>query len=323
MNKQQMKLVEREKLRKVIQKIELGNFDENDIDNLFMKLRAYSTDSVIFREIADFVAHNDARDRGLVNEALEHMYLNFKFFHDYRMDKLPLNIQTTFPSWIIKLIKYQLTRIDDSILREKFNVTRERLLARIDNAYKIDNKAKTATYKEGKLSINTFQALSYCLSFIEFGQKFTQTQLIDELVKVLKSNMIDFNENILRSYSNQITICTLLLFQHSTYKLKDYELGKCEISTDNSTRQTHPHFEIENKKSFGNLCISATVSLLKEEGVGPAIGFNVITTNLPPEEWCDPSLLEVIEEKPDGWKYETYNLKGNLTLDENFRLRSA
>ena len=65
-----MKFIEKTKVQKIVEKIESGHFDENDIDNIFMKLRAYSKNFWVFREIADFVAHNDERDRGLVNQAL-------------------------------------------------------------------------------------------------------------------------------------------------------------------------------------------------------------------------------------------------------------
>ena len=37
-----MKQEEKIKAQKIIDKIETGNFDENDIDSLFMKLRPYS-----------------------------------------------------------------------------------------------------------------------------------------------------------------------------------------------------------------------------------------------------------------------------------------
>lgn len=92
-----MKTIEKSKLQKSIQKIESGSFDENDIDNIFMKLRAYSTKFSVFREIADFVAHNDQRDRGLVNQALEHMYLSMRFFLDYQGEnKKQLDISESF-----------------------------------------------------------------------------------------------------------------------------------------------------------------------------------------------------------------------------------
>lgn len=215
-----MKTIEKSKLQKSIQKIESGSFDENDIDNIFMKLRAYSTKFSVFREIADFVAHNDQRDRGLVNQALEHMYLSMRFFLDYQGEnKKKLDISESFPSWIIKLMKYQVEKIDEAILKDKFNVGKSRLISRIDNSFKIDKQKGTATYKDGKLSQITFEAISHCMSFISGTAKFTQEDLVDELVEVLAANHISYDEKLIREQANKITICTLLLFQHSTFNI--------------------------------------------------------------------------------------------------------
>ena len=142
-----MKSIEKGKVQKIVDKIQSGNFDENDIDNIFMKLRAYSANFNVFREIADFVAHNDERDRGLVNQALEHMYLSIRFFLDYQGEnKKSLDIGVPFPSWILKLMKYQVERANESDLKTKFNVTRSRLISRIDSSFKVDKKDGTAQY---------------------------------------------------------------------------------------------------------------------------------------------------------------------------------
>tara|TARA_Y100001956_G_C4086157_1_gene170747 strand:- start:749 stop:1042 length:294 start_codon:yes stop_codon:yes gene_type:complete len=87
-----MKGIEKSKTQKIIDKIQNDNFDENDIDNLFMKLRAYSGGNTVFREIADFVAHNDLRDRGITNQSLQAMYYSIKYFIEYVSPKKTLDI---------------------------------------------------------------------------------------------------------------------------------------------------------------------------------------------------------------------------------------
>lgn len=84
-----MKLIEKIKAQKIVDKIQSNQFDENDIDGLFMRLRLYSKEQYIFKEIADFVAHNDARDRGLANKSLETMYPRMKYFIEY--NPCPIN----------------------------------------------------------------------------------------------------------------------------------------------------------------------------------------------------------------------------------------
>ena len=85
-----MRANEKVKAQRVVEKIERGAFDDNDIDNLFMKLRAYSRGYHVFREVADFVAHPDARDQGLTNESLEAFSLIMRYFTEYLSPNVPL-----------------------------------------------------------------------------------------------------------------------------------------------------------------------------------------------------------------------------------------
>jgi hypothetical protein len=57
----------------LIERIQKGEFDGNDIDALLIKLRPYCGDRRVFRDIADLVAHSDARDRGVLCESMTAM----------------------------------------------------------------------------------------------------------------------------------------------------------------------------------------------------------------------------------------------------------
>ncbi|MDO7439133.1 hypothetical protein Q5X54_02295 [Acinetobacter baumannii] len=320
-----MKSIEKGKVQKIVDKIQSGNFDENDIDNIFMKLRAYSTNFNVFREISDFVAHNDERDRGLVNQALEHMYLSIRFFLEYQGEnKKSLDISAPFPSWIIKLIKYQIEKVNESELKTKFNVTKSRLLSRIENSFKIDKKDALAHYKIGKLSISTLEAISYCLEFISGTAKFTQQNLIDELIGVLKKNNLTFDEKLIRLQSNKITICTLLLFQDSTFSFKGYKVGVCRISAEKESILYNIKFvdvdgnEVEHKESFGDLYVQGTITLDKD-GQDLCIAHTIMTTTLSAEEWCDDSLF-VIESCEHRITYKKLKLDNDLMLNNNYKL---
>ena len=70
-----MKKTERIKIQTVINKILSGNFNEIDIDNLFIKLREYSFGFPLFKEVADFVVHNNERDKGLTTHTLTYLFL--------------------------------------------------------------------------------------------------------------------------------------------------------------------------------------------------------------------------------------------------------
>ena len=80
----------KEKAQKIVSRIESGKFDEIDVDSLLMLLRAFSNDHLIFREISDFVAHNDERKKGITTNSLEAFYLNLKYFIEYVSKKKEL-----------------------------------------------------------------------------------------------------------------------------------------------------------------------------------------------------------------------------------------
>jgi hypothetical protein len=71
------------KLNQIIQRIQAGNFDANDVDNLLMKLRAYAGEKAVFLEVANFVAHSDARDRGLAQQSITAFVDSLSYFQDY------------------------------------------------------------------------------------------------------------------------------------------------------------------------------------------------------------------------------------------------
>ena len=134
-----MKPIEKVKAQKTIVKIESGDFNENDVDSLFMALRAYSYGNKIFNELAHFVAHNDKRDRGLTTNSLESIYLSFKFFNDYyKSSNCSLDIGSPFPIYVKKHMKYQIDKCDETYLKEQFNVTKQKLKSKIDNVFSED-----------------------------------------------------------------------------------------------------------------------------------------------------------------------------------------
>ncbi len=322
-----MKPVEKNKTQKLVKKIETGHFDENDIDSLFMKLRAYSTGFPVFREVADFVAHNDNRNRGLANQSLETMYLRMKYFLEYNSPMKTLDLSSPFPIWIKKLMKLQVEKCDEADLRKKFNITRQRLVSRIDSAFKEDKKNKVALYRQGKLSKSTFKAIQHIMSFISGNASFGQDELLDELVSVLKKNQLEFDESVLRELSDKITVCVLLLFHHSKFDFKGYKPGRCIVSSEKESILYNMKFvdadgnEVEHEESFGNLSVNGTITLEKN-GMDLSITHTIMTTNLSSEVWCSGGLfhIEPFSDEMPNHMYKRLKLDVDLCLNEEFKL---
>lgn len=325
-----VKPAEKVKTQKIVDKIEAGDFDENDVDNLFMKLRAYSIGYRVFREIADFVAHNDNRDRGLANQALETMYLRMKFFLEYNSPKRTLDLSQPFPLWIKRLMTFQVDKCDERVLREKFNVTGSRLKSRIDSGFKVDKKYRVARYKDGKLSEDTFKAIQHVMSFLSGNAAFTQDELIEELVEVLKQNRLDFNPDVIFSLSDKITLCTLLLLHQAKFDIRGHKKAHCAISSDKESISHNVQFvdldgnPVEHHESFGLLSIMGTVTVKNEEK-DLGISHCVMSTNLDVESWCSESLfrIEPLSHEVPNHMCKRVRLDTDLAIGPDFKLAAA
>lgn len=277
---------ERAKAQRTVNDVSSGRFDERDIDHLFMSLRAHCSQHKIFREIADFVAHSEIRDKGITHQSLEAFYLIFKYFSEYVSLKRALYFGMPFPAYIIKLMKYQVDKCDEAKLRQEFNVTKSRLKSRIDNLFKIDNKARTAClYKQ--LTDSNFRALQHLLSFIRSHPAYTQDEIISELIEVLSINRLDFNRSAVLSQGDRIMLCILSLIHESEHDFKGHKTGYCNISCE-TTAVPHGVTYIDGKpikieQSYGNLQINGHVVVVNS-AKEVTVAYPIITTNLDVDE---------------------------------------
>lgn len=322
-----MKSLEKTKAQKIINRIQTGIFDENDVDNLFMRLRASSYKNIIFREIADFVAHNDKRDRGLTNQSLEAMYYSIKYFLEYTSPNISLDIAKPFPIWIKKLIKYQVDKIDEEKLREKFSVGKGRLKIRIDKGFKDNKQTNKTLLKKDKLSMETLHAIQYVMSFIISKEAFSQMDLINQIIDVLYQNNISFDKDKILAQADKITLCVLLLLHNSKFDYKGHKLAYCTISPEKESVSHNTNFidqdgnEIDIDESFGNLQALGNV-VLNKNGQDLTIAYPIMSTELDVEKWCSETLfkIEPLGETNSNYLCKRLKLGKDLVLSENFKL---
>jgi len=322
-----MKPSEKVKAQKILRRVESGDFDENDIDSIFMILRAYSYGNKVFREVADFVAHNDKRNKGLTTDSLEGMYLIFKYMNENDSRKNPLDIMSPFPLYIKKLMKHQVDKCEDVFLKEKFNLTKQRLRSKIDKSFSEDKKNKTATLKKPNISENTLGAINYLLSIMVVRPAFDQEQIISEFLAVLKANKLGENLDKIFKYSNKITVCVILLLHKTNFEYSDGSQGYCKISCYNTCipykqksiiKEEAP---VEIKDSFGNLEVLGHVEM---DGYGKnvSLSYSLVTTNLPAESWCDDEMFTVrpsTKQNPNDL-YKAILFDEHLYLNDNDKI---
>lgn len=321
-----MKASEKIKAQKMVDKIQSGIFDENDIDNLFMRLRAYSAGFRVFRESADFVAHNDARDRGLLNESLQAFHLSFKYFLEYGMPGArSLDVSKPIPIYIKKLMKYQVDKCKPEDLREKFNVTRERLKSRIDNLFKDDKKNKTTQLQDFKLGRDGLATLQHLLGFIGSVPAFTGEDLAKDLIAVLRHNKLVFDEATIISQHPKIILCVMLLMHQTKFILESGATGECRICGENTRKvdgqDTPPE---DTGADSGVIQILGTVSLVRPDGSPMKVSYPIFLSGLQIIDYCDASLFSngVFPEVSER-RVPLVDFHGDLVLLENGKLGRA
>lgn len=319
-----MKASLKTKVQKAISKVESGIFDEFVIDSLFSGLRQYSGNYFLFREIADFIAHPDERNKGITNESLEAFYLSIRYFTEYISTKKKLDLSQPFPEYIVKLMKYQIDKCSNDDLKEKFNVRKDRLKARIDTMFAIDRKSGRTSVKNEKMLRNNFSAVQFILSFIGSHPAFDQGAILSELVEVIKRNKLDLNEDLFTLQSEKIILLLLLVMHEAEFRHGGKVPGRCKISCEKTFIPFNQRFvdsegkPVEIMESFGCLQLLGYV-VVPKDGKDLTICYPVLVTDLSVDSVCDESIftIEPLSEEHPNLLFKKANFEQELILTEN------
>jgi hypothetical protein len=293
-----LKLIERIKAQKTIDKISSGNFDELDVEMLFMRLRAYAGDHKVFREAADFVAHKDTRDRGLTNESIDSFYLSLKFFNDFLADgSQSLDIKG-FPLYVKRLLRYQVKKCSEEDLKYKLKCSAQKLGSIVDNICKEDKVKNVCMIKEG-VSQAKLDLIVYLLRFIKVEPVFSSDEFMNDLFEVLRKTEIQFNEHDLNAYRSKILISFCLLLHMAEFKLSDGSVAKCSLRSEREW--VFQEFQ-EASDNFGKLSIFGECKI-QTRGEELKTMYSVFDTVLPAVDFCSETLV----------KYEAQSRAPNLS----------
>lgn len=322
-----MKAFLRAKVQKAISKIESGEFDELVVDSLFSGLRQYSGNSLLFRELADFIAHPDERNEGIANESLEAFYLSIRYFTEYASSQKSLDLSRPFPQYIIRLMKYQINKCKERDLKDRFNVTKSRLGSRIDTIFSIDKKSKKAYVKKENVLRNNFPAIQFILSFIGSHPAFEQEAILSELIAVIKRNKLDIDEDAFRAQSEKLALIILLLMHEAKFEHGGHEPGYCKISCEKTFIYHNQHFvdaegnPVEIEESFGCLQLLGYV-VVPKDGKNLTVCYPVLITNLTVESVCDESMfcIEPLSDNNPQSLFKKIDFEKELVLTDKWTL---
>jgi hypothetical protein len=318
---------DRSKLQKAVTRIDTGNFDETDLDSVLNGLRQYCGANSVFREVADFLAHRDLRDRGPVRNALRALYLSMTYFRDYSSPKIALAIDRPFPKYIKELMLLEIDKCEDAELRSKFGISGQRLRSKITKVFAVDKSTGTCVLK-GNASAYLVSAMEYLLGAIRSHPPISEDDFFDQLETVLGHNGFTYSDQIISNNRDRLCLCLLLLMHRTDFKYGGPNVGKTEISCGVSSV---PIGEIDRAVSpqdwarFECLQVNGSVGFKWKDKIVD-VQFPILITSLPVVHWTDPSLFvkeDIAEQLAENYKH-FYTIKFDagvdVRIDENFRL---
>jgi len=323
-------LKERVKLQPLVHRIESGAFDANDIDVLLIKLRPYAKRKAVVREVADFVAHSDVRNRGVACDSMTGFADAMRFFVEYGNSRQALDLNRPFPSYIHRLFLSQTAMAEEAELRRRFHLSQESLLRKIESNFTIDKTLRLCSLRPGKGGHEFVAALQYVLGFIHSRPAFEISEFHSQLLELLSEMHIQFDAKQIAAQADKVSLVLLCLLSGTEFVLPDGDTATCALSTNHHFRilvgqRRTPIGEVTSEPSqFGSLQISGHIQVL-DHGRSLNVVYPVVTTDLSPCDHCDASLFEVLSEVNEfgDFRAEFINFHAHMALTPSCKLVGA
>lgn len=324
-------LKEQTKINQLIARLELGAFDANDVDGLLIKLRPYARQRKVFREIADFVAHADARDKGLARDSMTAFADAMRYFIEYQGKKRTLDVTQPFPAYVYRLFLSQARHADEAHLKATYKLGHASLIKKIESNFALDKKANTCAIRLGKGGAELMGALQYVMGFIHSKPAFHVSDFHTEFKQVLRDEKINFDEGKLNQQLDRISLAILCLVAGTEVMLPEGDKARCSLECENHFRILQGQRRLPTgvvtaePSSFGCLSIRGEITVIADGSPPLQVAYPLITTNLNPHEHCDPALFCTGNEPNEFGEYvvEVVDFAEDMALSEKFKLVRA
>lgn len=323
-----LQLKEQFKVHQLVDRIQRGNFDANDVDNLLMKLRPYAGNRKVFREIADFAAHSDARDRGLAQQSILGFVDSIRYFQEYASEKRTLELDKTFPAYVYRLFLSQARLSDERKLRADYKMSHATLERKIEANFSVDKKTGTCSLRNNKGGVELLAALQFVTGFIHSRTAFSLHDFHEELKEVMRVQRVAFEEAAWGRQSDRVSLAVLCLVSNTEFQLDGGVRASCKLGTEHHFRLLRGQRRLptglmsSEPTSFGKLLILGEATVVSANRPPLRIAFPLIDTSLDPHEHCDGSLFrrELAPQEFGDCDVEVIDLAPDMSLSNDFRL---
>jgi hypothetical protein len=253
-----------EELRSRAGRLMRGDFRTEDVDRLFLGQRARARNRACFREIGDFVAHRDVREKGLITQVGRDIFTS--------VDVWSLKLRDRDPSRadISRAAHANLCLASDEQLESGCGCRRVIARKRLESALgKVDRNERPTDLE--------FRVLEYLGFHFIWRPAFTSDQLFAEFKEVLTLNGIirKADGSALNDAKTFLSLYALALMHGSSIVLDDGQRARLFSGFANRERR----LEVKVKIVFNELAKPVMTPVC------------LFLTDLRPEEHCDPDLL--------------------------------
>jgi hypothetical protein len=269
-------------LRHRVERLLNGQFIVDDLIRLFLFLRDRSFGNNLVREIGDFVAHADERQKGVVTDDLRDFFAWLRFKLPNLNKKIGLqDLPPRFPEIACANVK----RLDSNALKKDSGLTpniAQRMMRSIMKKFvPIPTGGYTLT---SPLTNNEAALLRVAISYIVAKPVFQDNALITQMRSVLTKNGL----------LNQDEHCKFCLLKPSIVLFAITAMHQCTILLDSPP----PADLMAERTADGTLGVLAMAACVTDEVPAAYIAVPIFSTTLAAQDWCEQSLL-------DGqWKWE-------------------
>ncbi|MFW0718083.1 hypothetical protein [Pedobacter sp. N23S346] len=201
------------KTQRLVNRIQTGNFDDLDVDNLLIAIRESAIEPQFdkLKEICNFIAHPN-RDKGLIKDGITRSFYFMLFFEKYITQKEIIDFEQ-FPIWLKYLLELQLSLYEDKNLP----ISRERCKQVINSIPKVPKNLSHYSAVKITKNITDLDKILRTLTNSLFAQPvIIQKSFIDDLINLFNNIKIKFNESIIKQQSDNIMNCIAYMLHGKT-----------------------------------------------------------------------------------------------------------
>lgn len=261
-----------------VQRLIRGDIRNGDLANLFLYARDRSDGRQSVAEIGAFTAHHNERERGLVTEATREWAAVIAFHAPALTGQRSIMDFARLPSVTVEYLRAMKNRIEHRPMKQAIGIDRKHAFRLIETIVSGLRKNQDGTfYWDLPIDGEVVDVFRYVSSRMQIKPTITGARLVEDLFSVLRSGGAVSRDEIRDSphLSVAFQAYAISVMHKSVIMLGDQRKAELVASRN-------PH----------GMLVSVGVPFTLNEKPQTFIGIPIFTTDIIPEQCCEPEMLD-------------------------------